>query len=98
MEKNRMENVRKHVFYKHINIVTKNVGKKREKIFFPETHRFASKKRWKKSSGNVRKHVFYKYTNIVTKKKGGKKRHKFFSRNTSISQAKKMEKNRLDKV
>jgi len=40
MEKNRLENVRKHVFYKHMNIVTKNVWRKREIIFFPETHRF----------------------------------------------------------
>ena len=41
MEKNRLEKVRKHVFfYKHMNIVTKNGGKKREKNFFPETHRF----------------------------------------------------------
>ena len=39
MEKNRLEKVRKLVFYKHMNIVTKNGGKTREKIF-PETHSF----------------------------------------------------------
>jgi len=41
MEKNRLEKVRNNVFYKHLNIVTKNGGKKtREKKIFPETHRF----------------------------------------------------------
>ena len=36
MEKNRLEKVRKHVFYENTNIVTKKWGggKKREKIFF----------------------------------------------------------------
>jgi len=34
----------------------------------------------------------------VTKKWGKKTRQKFFSRNTRLSQAKKMKKNRLEKV
>ena len=38
MEKNRMEKVQKHVFYKHTNIVTKKRGKKTRENFFPETH------------------------------------------------------------
>jgi len=50
MEKNRLEKVRKNVFYKHMNIVTKNGGgEKREEKFFPETHAYIeSSKRWKK--------------------------------------------------
>jgi len=52
MEKNRLEKVRKHVFYKHMNIVTKNGGKKREKKFFPETRRFRKQNNdGKKTSG-----------------------------------------------
>ena len=49
MEKNRMEKVQKHVFYKHTNILTKKWGggKTREN-FFPETQYIASFKRWKK--------------------------------------------------
>ena len=43
MEKNRLEKVRKHVFYKHMNIVTKNGGKKREKKCF-QKHRFRKQK------------------------------------------------------
>jgi len=73
MEKNRLEKVRKQVFYKHMNIVTKNGGKKREKKFSLK-HRFRKQKRWKNSSGKVRNHVYYKHTNIVIKKWGGKKR------------------------
>ena len=38
MEKNRLEKLRKHVFYKHTNIVTKKWGEKTRKNFFPETH------------------------------------------------------------
>ena len=48
MEKNRLEKVRKHVFYKHTNIVTNNRGKKtRGKNFQKHTNR-VSKKCWKK--------------------------------------------------
>ena len=48
MEKNRLEKMRKHVFYKHKNIVTKNREKKREgKIIKKHTNR-VSKKCWKK--------------------------------------------------
>jgi len=38
MEKNRLEKVRKHVFYKHINIVLKISGKKTREKHFPKTH------------------------------------------------------------
>jgi len=38
MEKNRLEKVRKHVFYENTNIVTKKWGGKTREKFFPETH------------------------------------------------------------
>ena len=38
MEKNRLEKVRKHVFYKHTNIVTKKWWEKTREKIFPETH------------------------------------------------------------
>ena len=37
-KKNRLEKVRKHVFYKHTNIMTKKWGKKTRENFFPETN------------------------------------------------------------
>ena len=70
--KNRLEKVRKHVFYKHMNIVKKNGGK-RGKKFFQETHSIRKQTTMEKNRlEKVRKHVFYKHTNIVTKKWGGK--------------------------
>ena len=49
MEKNRLKKVRNNVFYKHLNIVTKNGEKKREKKkFFLKHTDFAIKQRWKK--------------------------------------------------
>jgi len=48
MEKNRLEKVRKHVFYKHTNIVTKKCGEKTREKMFLETHEYREKKRWKK--------------------------------------------------
>ena len=38
MEKNRLDKLRKHVFYKHTNIVTKKLGEKTRENFFAETH------------------------------------------------------------
>ena len=38
MEKNRLEKMRKHVFYKHTNIVTKNRGKKTRENNFQKIH------------------------------------------------------------
>ena len=58
MKKNCLEKVRKQVFYKHTNIVTKKWGKKTRKIFFPETHVYREKKRWKKSSAKSAKSRF----------------------------------------
>jgi len=76
--KNRLEKVRKHVFNKHMNIVTKNGGKSREKIF-PETQSFRKQTTMEKNRlEKVRKHVFYKHTNIVTKKWGEKTQGKNF--------------------
>ena len=55
MEKNRLEKVRKHVFYKHTNIMTKKWGKKNTRKIFPETHVYREFYRWKKSSGKSAK-------------------------------------------
>ena len=88
MEKNRLVKVRKHVFYKHINNVTKNGGKNSRKSFF-EKHRFRKQTTMEKNRlEKVRKHVFYKHTNIVTKKWGKKTQENFFSKNTRISRDK----------
>jgi len=86
MEKNRLEKLRKHVFYKHMNIVKKNGGKTREKIF-PEKHSFRKQTTMEKNRlEKVRKHVFfYENTNIVSKKSGGNYARKFFFRTTRIS-------------
>ena len=48
MEKNRMEKVQKHVFYKHTNIVTKKWGEKTRENFFQKHTYIANYKRWKK--------------------------------------------------
>ena len=88
MGKNRLENVRKHVFYKHMKIVTKNGWRKREKKIFPETHRFRNQTTMEKNRlEKVRKLEFYKHTNIVTEKWGKNARNNF-SRNTRISRVK----------
>jgi len=58
MEKNRLEKVRKHFFYKHMKIVTKNGGKN-ARNFFSQKHMYiSSKKHWKKSSGKSAKTRF----------------------------------------
>jgi len=72
-DKNRRKKLRKKVVYIHTNIVTKNGGKKRAKLFLQKHTNNAGnicweKNRWKK----VRKHVSYIYMNIVTKKWGEK--------------------------
>ena len=80
MEKNRLEKGRKHVFYEHTNIVTKNRGKKGEK-FFPGTHEYRVQKTMEKNRlEKVQKYVFYKHTNIVTKKSEEKNARKRFSK------------------
>ena len=59
MEKNRLEKVRKLVFYKHTNIVTKKWGEKTREKTFPETHVFRELKTMQKNRlEKVRKHVF----------------------------------------
>ena len=61
--KNRLENVRKHVFYKHMNIVKKNGGKTREKIF-PET-RFLWKYEYRtKNGGEKTREKFFPETHV----------------------------------
>ena len=112
MEKNRLEKVRKHVFYKHTNIVTKkwgekisrrinNVtkkgGKNSRKKFFHKKQISQANNDKKNRLEKVRIHVFYKHTNIVTKKWGGKNEKKIFPE-TRISRAKNDGKNSSGKV
>ena len=79
--------------------MTKKWGKKREKIFFLETHEYR-KKRWKKIFWKKCENTFFnKHRNIVTKKwgGGGKREKKFFLETNQYREQKKMEKNRLEK-
>jgi len=64
MGKNRLEKVRNHVFYKLMNIVKKNGGKKREKKFFQKHTDFASKQRWKKIVSKKCENIFFINTRI----------------------------------
>ena len=73
-EKNRLEKVRKNVFYIHTNIVTQKGGGKRAKQVFQKHTNSACKKCWEKNVGVMGKNVFYIHTDIVTKK-WGKKTH-----------------------
>ena len=57
-EKNRLEKVRKHIFYKHTNIVTINRGEKREKFFLKNTRTEYPKYVGKKSSQKSAKKCF----------------------------------------
>jgi len=99
MEKNSLEKVRKHVFYKHVNIFTKNGGKNGKKIFFQKHTDFASKQRWKKIVSKSAKLRFLKTHIYCDQKMGGKKtREIIFFRNTHISQTKNDGNNRLEKV
>ena len=59
MEKNRLDRVRKHVFYKHTNIVTKKWGEKNaRKIFSKNTRISRDKNDGKKSFGKSAKTRF----------------------------------------
>ena len=59
MEKNRLEKVRKHVFYNHINNVTKKGGKNPRKKFFHKKNRFSKQTTIEKNRlEKVRIHVF----------------------------------------
>jgi len=62
MEKNRLEKVRNNVFYKHLNIVTKNGEKKARKIFFPETHRFRNQTTMEKNGLKKCENTIFKNT------------------------------------
>ena len=64
---------------KHMNIVTKNGGKKARKKILPESYVYREQKTIEKNRlEKVRKHVFSKHTNIMTKKWGEKNARKFF--------------------
>ena len=99
MEKNRLEKVRKIVFfYENTNIVTKKwEGTKREKIFFQKHTYIASFKRWKKIVWKKCENTFFINTWIFWKN-GGKTRKKIFPKKHSFRQQTTMEKNRLEKV
>jgi len=88
MQENRLEKVRKLVFYKHTNIVTKYGGEKtREKLISRNTRISRAKNDGKKSCGkSAKSRFFYKHTNIVIQKWGEKTREKFYPE-TQISQA-----------
>jgi len=58
LEKNRLKKVRKIFFNKHMNIVTKNGEKKREKFFTRNTRISRAKNDGKKSSGKSAKTRF----------------------------------------
>jgi len=99
MEKNRLEKVRNHVFYKHTNIVIKIWGGKNAKKISKNTRLRYPKIVGKKSSGKSAKtRFFYKNTNIVTKKWREKREKKFFPETHVYRELKTMEKNRLEKV
>jgi len=58
MEKNLLEKVRKHVFYKHTNVVTIKWEKNARKKFF-QKHEYRDQKTMEKNRlEKVRKHVF----------------------------------------
>ena len=59
--------MKKSFFKKHMNIVTKNGGKKARKKILPELYVYREQKTIEKNRlEKVRKHVFYKHTNIIT--------------------------------
>ena len=81
IQENRLEKVRKLVFYKHTNIVTKYGGEKTRENFFSRNTRISLAKKMEKNRlEKVRKHVFYKHTNIVTKNRWKKTREKNFQK------------------
>jgi len=97
--KNRLEKVRKHVFYKHTNIVAKKLEKKTRENFFSKNTRISQAKNdGKNRLEKVRKYVFYKHTNIVTKNRGKKNREKNFQKTQEKGIQKLLEKNRQEKV
>ena len=74
MEKNRLEKVRKHVFYKHLNIVTKKGGGNARKFFSRNTQISQANNDGKKSSAKSAKTRFFINTRITSSKNRGKKR------------------------
>ena len=81
-----IQKVRKHVFYKQINIVTIKWGEKtREKCFSRNTSISQANNDGKKSTGKSAKTRFLKTHEYRDQKMGGKNARKFFSKNTRIS-------------
>jgi len=100
MEKNRLEKVRKHVFYKHTNIVIRKLAERNARKKFSKNSRIGYPKIFgKKSSGKSAKTRIFINTRISFQKHGGKKREKkFFPEKQVYRELKTMEKNRLEKV
>ena len=73
LKKNCLKKVRKHVFYKQINIVTKNWGKKKRQNFFPETYVYRKLKTMEKIAWKKCENTFFINT---CEQKGGKKLEK----------------------
>ena len=65
-----------HVFYKLMNIVTKNGGKNEKKQIFQKHTDYASKQRWKKIISKKCENMFFINTRISGPKNGGKKHEK----------------------
>jgi len=83
MDKNRLERVRKHVFYKHTNIVNKKNARKK---FVQKATYIAIKKRWKKIVWKKCENTFfYKHMKIVTKNGGKEREKKFFQKHIYIA-------------
>ena len=73
-------------------------GKKREKIFFPETHVYRKQKTMENNRlEKCENTFFYKHTNIVIKKSEEKIARENFSINTRSGYPKNVGKNRLKK-
>ena len=98
MEKNRLEKVRKHVFYKHTNIETKKWGKKREeKIVKKHTNR-VSKNFWKIIVWKKCENTFFINNEYRDEKSGGKNARKiFFKKTHGYREIKTREKKRFGK-
>ena len=98
--KNRLINVRKHVFYIHTNIVTKKLGGERAKQFFQKNTNSASKKKLgKKSSQKSAKTRFlYSHGNRDQQMWGKKHAKQFFQKHTISASKICWEKDRLKKL
>ena len=86
MEKNSLEKVRKHVFYKHTNINTKKWREKNAKTFFSRNTRISRVLNdGKKSSGKSAKKRFFINTWILWQKMGENRGKQFFQKHRAFA-------------